>query len=137
MKNLYFKYQELINYIIFGVATTVVNYAVFAFFIKVIPINYQIANFIGWVISVLFAYITNKLYVFNSKSWEKNILFKEISSFFTARVVSYFVEVIILFIGINLLSGDKLIVKLIDNIIIVIINYVFSKMIIFKNDKGN
>lgn len=135
MKKLYLKYQELINYIVFGVATTLVNYVVFAFFIKIIPLNYQVANLIAWILSVLFAYFTNKLYVFNSHSWEKKILVKEISSFFTARIFSYLIEVVILFVGINLLKGNELIIKLIDNVVIVVINYVFSKLIIFKDSK--
>ncbi|MDO1604866.1 GtrA family protein [Lactobacillus sp. YT155] len=135
MKELYIKYKEMIDYIIFGIATTLVNYLVFAFFTILVPINYQVANVIGWFISVVFAYVTNKLYVFQSKSWEPSIVVKEITSFGAARVFSLGVEAVILFVGITLMGGNKQIVKLIDNVIIVIINYVFSKLFIFKTNK--
>ncbi|MGR3741123.1 GtrA family protein [Companilactobacillus sp. DQM5] len=132
MKDIYIKYKELINYIIFGVATTAVNYIVYAVFTIVLPLNYQVANLIAWFLSVLFAYITNKYYVFNSRSWDISRIFKELISFFAARVFSLGVEAVILYVGITLMSGNSLIVKLIDNVIIVIINYIFSKLFIFK-----
>ncbi|GKQ43390.1 membrane protein [Companilactobacillus sp. RD055328] len=134
MKNLYIKYKELINYIIFGVATTAVNYVVYAFFTVVMPLNYQVANLIAWFLSVVFAYLTNKYFVFASKSWDLSIIIKEITSFFAARIFSLGVEAVILYIGITLMDGNSLVVKLIDNVIIVIINYVFSKLFIFKKE---
>lgn len=129
MKDLYLKYKELINYIIFGVATTAVNYIVYAFFTVLVPLNYQVANLIAWFSSIVFAYITNKYFVFNSRSWNLKIIAREITSFFAARIFSLGVEAIILYIGITLMDGNSLVVKLIDNVIIVIINYVFSKFI--------
>lgn len=130
MKTIIKKYREVIAYLFFGGLTTVVNILVFAILQRVM--NYQVANIIAWVASVSFAYITNKLWVFTSRTKNRNELLKEISSFFLFRVLSLLMDMAIMWIGISLLHGNPLLTKIIDNMGVVIANYVFSKFYIFK-----
>lgn len=129
--NLYKKYKEIINYLIFGVLTTLISIVTYAIFTKVFHIDYLISNVLSWIIAVLFAYITNKIYVFESKS-KKNI--KEITSFFFFRVVSLIIEMIILYIFVDILHIDDLVTKIIAQIIVIVSNYVFSKVFVFKKN---
>ena len=129
--DLYKKYKEIINYLIFGGLTTLISIITYALFAKVFHIDYLISNVLSWIIAVLFAYITNKIYVFESKS-KKNI--KEITSFFFFRVVSLIIEMIILYIFVDILHIDDLVTKIIAQIIVIVSNYAFSKVFVFKKD---
>lgn len=129
--NLYKKYKEIINYLIFGALTTLISIVTYAIFTKVFHIDYLISNVLSWIIAVLFAYITNKIYVFESKS-KKNI--KEITSFFFFRVVSLIIEMIILYIFVDILHIDDLVTKIIAQIIVIVSNYVFSKVFVFNKN---
>ncbi len=143
--------KETITYLIFGILTTVVNLAVFKLFDVVFTAVTDIdltllTNFIAWVASVVFAFITNKLWVFESKSWRLGVLKKEVPAFVGARVFSLGVEELGLLIFITWLGfdefslsvfglfsvGGKLLVKIALAVIVVIMNYVFSKFFIFK-----
>ncbi|MBQ2963664.1 MAG: GtrA family protein [Clostridia bacterium] len=144
--------KETITYIIFGVGSTVVNLGVFKlcdlFFTSVTQTDLVLlTNFIAWVAAVIFAFVTNKIWVFESKSWRSDVLKKEIPSFVGARVFSLGVEELGLLIflkwlnfgrfswnvfGLFTLDG-KMLVKIGLAVIVVIMNYVFSKFIIFKN----
>lgn len=151
IKKLFLKYKELISYVFFGVLATVVNLVCFKVFDTILGSKmYLLTNIISWIITVIFAYITNKLWVFESKSWKLNVIVKEIIGFFSARLFSLGVEEAGLWIMIDLMSMDKLsfnifsftlagnlIVKIILQVIVVILNYVFSKFLIFtkKSDK--
>ncbi len=149
IKELIVKYKELIVYVIFGGLTTVVNLVVFAAFGWILgDERYLISNAIAWFAAVVFAYITNKIWVFESKSWEAKVLLKEIPSFFAARVFSFFLEEAGLYLFVDLLSfneislglfgfeiGGELIAKVILAVVVVIVNYVFSKLVIFKKKK--
>ena len=128
---LYKKYKEIINYLIFGGLTTLISIITYALFAKVFHIDYLISNVLSWVLAVLFAYITNKIFVFESKS-KKNI--KEITSFFFFRVVSLIMEMIILYVFVDMLHIDDLVTKIIAQVIVIVSNYVFSKVFVFKKD---
>lgn len=128
---LYKKYKEIINYLIFGGLTTLISIITYALFAKVFHIDYLISNVLSWVLAVLFAYITNKIFVFESKS-KKNI--KEITSFFFFRVVSLIMEMIILYVFVDMLHIDDLVTKIIAQIIVIVSNYVFSKVFVFKKN---
>lgn len=137
VKELIKKYEELIKYLIIGVLTTVINYIVFVIFVNAIKVDMHVSNIIAWIVSVIFAYFTNKLFVFESKSFKFDVLAKEIISFGAARVFSLLLEEVILYVFVNLLNMNKLIIKLIANIIVIIVNYILSKFIIFKKPKNN
>ena len=129
--DLYKKYKEIINYLIFGGLTTLISIVTYALFAKVFNIDYLISNVLSWIIAVLFAYITNKIFVFESKS-KKNI--KEITSFFFFRIVSLLIEMIILYIFVDMFHIDDLVTKIIAQVIVIVANYVFSKVFVFKKD---
>ncbi len=132
------KYKEVISYLIFGVLTTVVSLAVYylSVFTFLNPNNafeLQIANIISWIVGVCFAYFTNRKYVFESK--EKNKL-KEASKFVFARVVTLIMDMIIMWIGVTLLHRNDKIIKLISQVVIIVSNYVFSKIFVFKKKEN-
>ena len=93
IKTLFIKYKELITYVIFGVLTTLVNFFAFWIFTKIFGEDlYLVNNAIAWVVGVVFAYVTNKLFVFESKSWDLKLIVKEITGFLGARIFSFLVE---------------------------------------------
>lgn len=149
IKELIIKYRELIVYVIFGGMTTVVNLGVFTVFGMILGDDkYLITNAIAWFAAVVFAYITNKIWVFKSKSWSAKVLLKEIPSFFAARVFSFVFEEVGLYLFVDILSfnkysidilsfeiGGELIAKLLLAVVVVVLNYIFSKLVIFKKQK--
>lgn len=135
IKELIQKYQELIKYLIIGVLTTAINYVVFVILVNAIKMDMHVSNIIAWIVSVIFAYFTNKLFVFESKSFALKVIGKEILSFGAARVFSLLLEEVILYVFVNLLNMNQLIVKLVANVVVIIVNYILSKFIIFKKPK--
>ena len=122
--------KELIMYFIFGVLTTVVNFVVYLLFARFLNVNYLISNVLAWFFSVLFAYVTNRIWVFESKS--SNIL-KEMSLFFGGRIFSGVVDTALMYLLIDILAVGDVISKIIIQVIVVILNYVISKIIVFKD----
>ena len=150
IKTLFVKYKELITYIIFGVLTTLVNFFAFWLFTKIFGEDlYLVNNAIAWVVGVVFAYVTNKLFVFDSKSWNLKLVTKEITGFLGARIFSFLVEEGGMLLFITVLGfGEKslellgftitgqFIVKILLAVIVVVLNYVFSKFFIFKDKES-
>ncbi|WP_339073698.1 GtrA family protein [Clostridioides difficile] len=129
------KHRETILYLFFGAFTTLVNIVSYLFFTRVILFNFMVANALAWILAVLFAYVTNKFFVFRSKRIEIKFLFKEFLSFVSFRLLSGVVEMLIMYVMIDLLFVNDVIVKIFTNIVVIVLNYLFSKMIIFKNKK--
>lgn len=127
------KYREVIMYLIFGVLTTIVNIAIYLIFTNFFNLDYLISNVIAWIVSVLFAYITNKIYVFESKAVGKKLIFFEIISFFSFRLISGLMDMGLMFVFVSFLGLNDTFMKIITNIIVVFLNYIFSKLFIFKN----
>ena len=126
--NLQDKYQELINYLIVGVLTTIVSivsYYIFRLFIE----NYIVCTIISWIIAIIFAYITNRLFVFKSK--EKNIL-KEFIIFVISRLASLGIELLSMALLVDVISIDDKIAKIIVQVIVIVLNYILSKIFVFK-----
>ena len=132
--DLFFKYKEVILYLFFGGCSTLVNIVTYGIGTRVLEWDVVSANILAWVCSVIFAYLTNKFFVFESKTNDLNTLFKEILSFFSARIVTLLLDVAIMKFGIYFGIND-LIMKVIANIFIIIANYIFSKLFIFKKEK--
>ena len=127
--------KEVIMYLIFGVLTTVVSLAVYYGLIFTIlnpenAIQLQIANIISWIAGVIFAYVTNRKFVFESK--EKNKL-KEISKFVSSRIGTLILDMLVMFIGVTILKLNDKIVKIISQVLVIIGNYILSKLFVFKN----
>lgn len=132
MKKLWEKYKEYILYILFGAVTTVVNYGVYALCVRAFGMGVVISNIIAWILAVIVAYVTNKLWVFDSKSRELKIVGREFGEFVLGRLATLVIETGLLWIFVDLLHVNDLIMKIITNIIVVILNYIFSKFIIFR-----
>jgi len=126
--------RETILYIIFGVLTTLINIVVYQL-CTAINLDYRISNAVAWLLSVLFAYITNKLYVFESKSLEFGIVIREFASFVGCRLVSGAFDMIFMIAAVEVVRMDDFIAKLCTNVFVVIVNYIFSKIFIFKKQK--
>lgn len=124
--------KETILYVIFGVLTTIVNLIAYYLFSNIININYLISNAIAWIISVVFAYITNKFFVFNSSYINKDVIIKEFIKFMNCRLISGLSEVVLLFLFVDLLLMNDIVAKLIIGVLVVLINFIFSKVFIFK-----
>ena len=129
------KYKEIITYLFFGFVTTVVNYGVYALLVRGFHMDVVPANIIAWIVAVVVAFVTNKLWVFESKSRDKKTLFREFFAFVVARLITLGVETLLLWIFVDKLGVNDLIMKIITNVIVVILNYVFSKFIIFRKKK--
>ena len=134
--DLYKKYKEIVNYLIFGVLTTIISLAVYYLltFTVIDPKNallLQVANVISWVAGVLFAYVTNRKYVFDSKNEDK---LKEFSSFVGARLVTLIMDIIIMYVGVTLMRGNDKIIKLISQVVVIVSNYLFSKIFVFRRN---
>ncbi len=139
IKNLYKKQKEIINYLIIGVLTTIVSLLSFYLIRQFIfnnptQLDIQISNIISWILAVLFAFVTNKKYVFESKEKGTNKL-KEMIKFYISRLTTLFIEMFTMFILTSPLHIDDMISKIIVQFIIVILNYVFSKFFVFNKRK--
>lgn len=139
IKELYQKYKEIINYLIFGVLTTVVSLVTYYICVYTIldpdnAVQLQIANVISWIISVAFAYITNRKFVFESK--EKNKI-KEASKFVTSRIATLIMDMAIMYVGVTALKFNDKIMKLISQVVVIVMNYILSKILVFKKEKNN
>jgi len=130
--DLYKKYSEIINYLIVGCLTTLVSIIVYALFTRLFHINYMISNIFSWIISVLFAYIANKKFVFKSKcDSEKDVLI-QVYQFFKYRLFSLVIDILLMYVFVELFNIDDMIAKVIVQIIVIILNYIFSKLFVFK-----
>ena len=131
MKELLLKYKEIIMYLIFGVLTTVVNIAVYYIMTNSLQIHYLISNIVAWFLSVLFAYVTNRKYVFESKSEQ---IVKEMVSFFGARLATGIMDMAFMWIFVGLGLLPDFVAKVITNVIVIIANYILSKLVVFKGE---
>lgn len=122
--------RELVLYVVFGAFTFLVNIVTYFLFESVMGINYLVSNILAWFFSVLFAYITNRRWVFESKS--PNIL-KEMSLFFGGRIFSGVVDTVLMYLFIDVLVLGNTFSKIVVQIIVIVLNYVFSKLIVFKD----
>ncbi|NLL92251.1 MAG: GtrA family protein [Ruminococcaceae bacterium] len=136
-KSLLKKYRDVIPYIIFGVLTTIVNIAVYWFMAHPLGISVMPSTVIAWLGAVLFAYITNRKWVFRSEANTANAVLKEILSFFLCRLATGAVDWACMFIFVDILNLNDVVIKFMANILVIILNYVASKLFIFKRKKGN
>ena len=141
IKDLFIKYKEVIMYLIFGVATTLVNWIVYSLLMKTSVINMTVSNAIAWLTAVVFAYITNKIFVFESKSWNPAEVWKEVVKFFGARIATGVIEIgglpLLYYIGVkqSIFGVEGFLAKILVSVIVVILNYVFSKIFVFSTKK--
>ena len=129
MKNIIQKNREIIMYLVFGVLTTVVNIVVYYIFSNLLHMNYLFSNAMAWFLSVLFAYVTNRKYVFDSKN---NQIIKEAISFFGSRLATGIMDMVLMWFLVNFNIVNDVVAKVVVNVIVVILNYILSKLVVFK-----
>ncbi len=137
MEKLKFLFHKLVNretilYVVFGVLTTLINLVAFGLLYNALHWELLAANTTAWLLSVIFAFLTNKLYVFDSKSFEKALLFRETVSFFAARLFSLAVDSLGMWLLVDVIAANSWLAKIVMNVIVIVMNYVLSKLIIFK-----
>ncbi len=123
--------RETITYGISGVSTTVVNFIAYHLFCNVIGVPNLVANAIAWVFAVAFAYVLNARWVFQDKREDATGESKKVVKFFSARLVTFGVEELGMFILVDLLHGPNLLMKAIVAVLVIILNYIFSKLFVF------
>ena len=128
----YIKKTETMRYLVFGALSTVVNILVFALF-NAVGCATLVSNTIAWVVAVIFAYITNKYCVFDAKTTNKKDFLREFGSFIVARLATLGIETIMMLVTIDFWHWNAIVMKVIANVVVIILNFVFSKLFIFKN----
>ena len=139
IKNLFIKYQEIISYLIFGVLTTVISLATYYLLVYTIldpnkGFELQIANIISWIAAVTFAYFTNRKYVFKSNK-EKRL--KEAFNFYLSRLSTLLIDMFLMWLLVTKLSFNDKVIKMIVQIVFSVLNYVFSKFLVFGTQSLN
>lgn len=138
LKQLYTRHKEMILYVFFGGLTTVVNIAVNAISVHFLSLSgittATIPAAIAWVVSVFFAYITNRKWVFESKKTEPKEVLGEVVSFFGFRLFSGVIDILFMYLTVDVLFMSNFWMKLLSNVVVVILNYIFSKLFIFKKN---
>ncbi|WP_207696564.1 teichoic acid glycosylation protein [Enterococcus sp. DIV0212c] len=132
MKELFEKYKEVLSYLFFGVATTIVNIVVFFICKDMLGIDYKISNAIGWFLSVLFAFFTNKYFVFSSNHEDWGSFIREMLLFYWYRILSFVVDMALMVLMIEWLHISDFWAKMVTQVAVVVLNYFFSKFFIFK-----
>lgn len=126
------KHYDILAYLFFGVLTTVVNYIVYLPCYNLLHFSAAVSNVIAWVAAVAFAYLTNKPFVFKSHDWSVKTVMPELTKFVGSRIVSGALETAIIFVTVDLLNWNGNVMKLVTSVLVVILNYVASKLIVFR-----
>lgn len=138
MKNIYEKHIDVIPYLLFGIGTTLVNILTYWVLSSLIKAPVMLSTLIAWVTAVLFAYYTNRKWVFHSEAKESNEILMEIISFFGCRLMTGVIDWLIMFVFVEKMHYNDMLFKAMANVIVIVLNYIASKVIIFrKNSCGN
>lgn len=133
LRSLIEKYWDILTYLVFGVLTTVVNYAVYLPVYNFCGISAAVSNMIAWVVAVIFAFLTNKPFVFHSHDWSAKTVVPELTKFVSCRIASGVLETVILFLAVDCMAWNGNLWKLLTQVLVIIINYVGSKLLVFRN----
>ena len=126
------RHYDLLAYLFFGGLTTVVNYLVYMPCLNWCGLSATVSNVIAWLAAVIFAFVTNKPFVFKSSDWSAKVLFPELGKFLSCRIGSGVLETVFLFVTVDWLSWNGNWMKVITSILVVILNYVGSKLFVFQ-----
>jgi putative flippase GtrA len=136
LRRLYWKYRDVLLYLIFGVLTTVINILSYHLCYQIFAIDNVISTVIAWVVAVVFAFVTNKLFVFESTA-KKGKAIIEAVNFFACRIGTGVIEVGVMYLFVDVFAFNGTVMKLITNVIVIIINYIASKLLVFKKKGGD
>ena len=126
------KYREILVYLVFGVLTTVVNYVVYLPCFNLLKLSASVSNVIAWAVAVIFAYLTNKPFVFRSHDWSMKTVLPELTKFVGTRIGSGGLETLILLLAVDVAGWNGNIWKLVTSVLVVVLNYVGSKLLVFR-----
>lgn len=130
----YKKYKEILLYLFFGGLSFIVSISTYAAFNVGMRINELVANVLSWVITVLFAFLTNRVWVFQSPTNGTSEFMKQMFVFYAGRVITLVIEEVILLVFITWLGFDSMVVKIVAQVIVILLNYVISKVVVFNNE---
>jgi putative flippase GtrA len=133
LKELFSRYYDILIYLIFGVLTTAVNCIIYLPCYNLLGFSSSVSNVIAWVAAVAFAYLTNKPFVFRSHDWSAKTVIPELTKFIGTRVGSGSLETVILLIAVDWLGMNGNVWKLITSVLVVVLNYIGSKLLVFRN----
>lgn len=131
LKELINKHFDILSYLFFGGLTTLVNYLVYLPCFNWLQLSASVSNAIAWVFAVVFAFVTNKPFVFKSHDWSAKVVIPELTKFLGCRIGSGILETAILFLTVDLLHWDGNLLKLITSVMVVVLNYFGSKLLVF------
>ena len=129
------KYEEVISYLFFGGLTTLVNYIVYLPCYNLLHMSGALSNAIAWVAAVAFAYLTNKPFVFKSHDWSRKTVIPELTKFVGCRIGSGLAETAIIFVTVDCLLWNGNVIKLITSVLVVVLNYIASKLLVFRKSE--
>ena len=132
LKALFIQYYDILVYLIFGVLTTLVNYLVYLPCYNILGLSSSVSNVIAWAVAVVFAFVTNKPLVFRSHDWSAGVVVPELIKFVGTRIGSGGLETLILLLAVDVLGMNGNVWKLITSVLVVILNYVGSKLLVFR-----
>lgn len=132
VRKLYEKYKEIITYSFFGVLTTIINTLAYLFLYDLCEFSNMLSNLFAWLLAVTFAFFTNKIWVFGSKDFSIYTLKSECIKFFGCRIGTGMLDMLIMSVGVDVMHGSSLMYKLLSNIVVIICNYLASKIFIFN-----
>ena len=132
LRSLIEKYRDILSYLFFGVLTTVVNYMIYLPAFNLCGLSAALSNMIAWVGAVIFAFLTNKPFVFRSHDWSAKTVVPELTKFVSCRIASGVLETVILFLAVDCMNWNGNIWKLVTQVLVIIINYVGSKLLVFR-----
>lgn len=132
IKYIYDHYKNVISYLFFGFCTTAINVAVYGILSHAAGCGVMFSTIAAWIIAVLFAYLTNRKWVFSSHAENFITHVKEITSFFLCRIATGVIDWGCMFLFVNIFHFNDVIIKIISNFIVIILNYVLSKCIVFR-----
>ena len=134
-KDMFEKYKSILAYLFFGVCTTIVNIVAYYLFSEVICLSTASSTSLAWLLAVLFAFVTNKLWVFNSCTWNRKVVLRELVSFMLCRIATGILDLGIMIFTVDFLYWNGMLMKVLSNILVIILNYAASKLLIFRKQE--
>lgn len=132
LKKILMERWDVFVYLFFGVLTTIVNYIIYLPLLNIAGLSAAISNVLAWIAAVTFAYLTNKPFVFKSYDWSVQTVLPELARFVSCRLMSGIMETLIILVAVDILGWNGNLWKLLTSVLVVILNYIFSKFFVFK-----
>lgn len=136
IRELYCKYRQLILYVLFGAGTTAVDFSVYWLCYDVLRIENVLSTAVALVLSILFAFVTNRTWVFENDAKGAKAFFVQMAEFYGCRLLSSLITLVTMWWTVDVMHWNGLVMKLLVNVVVIIFNYVASKFVIFKKRDG-